>query len=62
MTDIVAAGMVVQSGTVLPGRVADMQASMSLQGNKIAQNCVEGIRERPIDKQSARVIFGGMDA
>ena len=61
MTDIVAAGVVVQRGTVWPDRVADMQASMSLQGNRIAQNCVEVIRERSIDKQSARVILGGMN-
>lgn len=61
MTDIVAAGMVVQSGTVWLDRVPETQPSMSLRGNSIVQNCVEVIRERSIGKQSARVILGGMN-
>ena len=61
MTDIVAAGMVVQSGTVWLGKVPETQPSVSLRGNKIVQNCVEVIRERSIGKQSARVILGGMN-
>ena len=61
MTDIVAAGMVVQSGTIWLDRVPETQPSMSLRGNRIVQNCVEVIRERSIGKQSARVILGGMN-
>jgi hypothetical protein len=61
MTDIVAAGGVVQSGTIWPGRAPDIQPSMSLRANRIVQNCVEVIREQSIGKQSARVILVGMD-
>lgn len=61
MTDIVAAGMVVQSGTVWLDKVPETQPSMSLRGIRIVQNCVEVIRERSIGKRSARAILGGMN-
>lgn len=62
MTDIVAAGMVVQSDTVWPDRAPNIQPGMSPRANRIVQKCVEVIRERSIGKQSARVIIVGMYA
>ena len=61
MTDIVAAGVVVQGGTVWPNEVQIYRPVRAYEGTESVQNCDRGIRERSIGKQSARVILGGMN-
>src|SRR4051812_7025887 len=47
--------------TVPPDEVQIHRPVLAYEGTSNGQNCVGRIRERSIDKRSARAIFGGMN-